>query len=121
MWTSTSKGLGLKGPGPVWYKSFRLSDLADYKFCVVVEIHRTVSDIGFGLCRFVGTVPGILGLVSFGVGADLGPKLTIFGRIIKSVRGPFSSADKSSGTTARKFTRPVRCPFPGPLGTGPCL
>jgi hypothetical protein len=49
--------------------------------------------IGLGLCRFAGIAPGILGLVLFGVWADLGPKSAIPGRILRRVRGPFRSAE----------------------------
>ncbi len=48
--------------------------------------------IGIGLRRFVGTGPGVFGLVSCGLGAE-GPKSTIPGRILKSFRGPLSSAE----------------------------
>ncbi len=34
-----------------------------------------LKSIGIVSCRFVGTAPGILGLASSGLGADLGPKL----------------------------------------------
>ncbi len=44
--------------------------------------------------RFVGTVPDILGLVSSGLGADLGQQSSISGRILGSVRGSFSSAKR---------------------------
>ncbi len=40
------------------------------------------KSIGIGLCRFVGTAPGILGLISSGLGADVGRKSTKFGRIL---------------------------------------
>ena len=46
--------------------------------------------------RFVpvcGTAPGICGLVSSGLGSDLGPKSAIPGRILKMCRGPSSSAE----------------------------
>ncbi len=50
---------------------------------------------GIGLCQFVGTAPGIFGLASSGVVADLGPESTIPGRILKRCRGAFSSAGES--------------------------
>ncbi len=40
-----------------------------------------------------GHAPRILVLASSGLGAYLGPKSAIPGRILKSVRGPFSSAE----------------------------
>ncbi len=40
------------------------------------------------MCRFVGTALGIVGLASFGSGADLGPKSAIVGRILTSSQGP---------------------------------
>ena len=42
---------------------------------------------------FVGTVPDILGLVWPSFRPKSGPKSQISGRILKSVRGPFSSAE----------------------------
>ncbi len=50
------------------------------------------ESFGIGWCRFVGTAPGILGLVSSGLGADLGSKSTIPGRIHSS----FCLADYST-------------------------
>ena len=40
------------------------------------------KSFGIGLYRFAGTAPGIFGLVSFGLGVDLAPKSTIYGRIL---------------------------------------
>ncbi len=39
----------------------------------------------------MGTAPGVFGLASSGLGADLGPKSMISGRILNSFRGLFSS------------------------------
>ncbi len=39
------------------------------------------------MCRFVGTAPAIFGLVLSGVGADVGPKFTIPGQILKHFLG----------------------------------
>ena len=53
--------------------------------------------------RFVpvcGTAPGIFGLVSSGLDSDLGPKSAIPGRILKSIPGPFSSAELWRGLLA---------------------
>ncbi len=47
-----------------------------------------LESIGIGLCRFVGTAPGILGLVSSGFGAEFGSKSTMFGRLFL-LSGPF--------------------------------
>ena len=47
------------------------------------------------MCRFVGTALGIFGLASSGLGADLGLKLAIFGRILKNIPGPFSSVEET--------------------------
>ncbi len=47
------------------------------------------------MCRFVGTAPGIFGLASSALGADLGPKSTNFGRILKICQSLFPlSRDK---------------------------
>ncbi len=51
------------------------------------------KSIGIGSCRFVGTALGIIGLALSGLGADVGPKSTISGRILKSFPGPVSSAE----------------------------
>ncbi len=72
----------------------RLSYLAVQKFWIVVGALRSRSEIdGNWFVRFADTVPGILGLVSFGFGTDWGPKSAISGRILKSFPGPFSSAE----------------------------
>ncbi len=42
--------------------------------------------------------PGILGLISSSLGADLGPKSTISGRILKSFRGPRTDAPLAKGS-----------------------
>ena len=73
--------------------STRLSYLAVTKLWIVVEAPRNRSEIDRN--RFVpvcGHCPGHfwLGFVRFG--ADLDPKSTISGRILKSFPGPFSSA-----------------------------
>ncbi len=47
------------------------------------------KSIGICLCRFVGTAPGIFGLVSSGLGADLGRNSTNFGRILNKFSGLF--------------------------------
>ncbi len=64
----------------------------------MAETHRNRSEIGrnrFGpVC---GHLPGhyFIGLASSGLGADLGPKSMILGRILKSVLGPFCAAEFS--------------------------
>ncbi len=45
------------------------------------------------MCRSVGTGPGILGLVWLRFRPQFGSTLKIPGRILKSFRGPFSSAE----------------------------
>ena len=63
------------------------------------------KSIGIGLCRFVGTAPGILGSASSGLGADSGPKSTILGRILKSFLGPCSSAEDALGRAVGALSR----------------
>ncbi len=46
------------------------------------------------MCRFVGTVPDIVGLVWPSFRPKSGSKSQISGRILKSFRGPFSSAEQ---------------------------
>ena len=53
------------------------------------------------MCRFVGTVPDILGLVWPSFRPKSGSKSKIPGRILKCFRGLFSSAERA-------------CPWPGP-------
>ncbi len=43
------------------------------------------KSIGIGLCRFAGTAPGLIGLASSGLVANLVPKSKITGRILKSL------------------------------------
>ncbi len=52
--------------------------------------------------RFVGTVPDILGLVWPRFRPKSDPKSKIPDRILKSVRGPFSSAESSATPAARR-------------------
>jgi hypothetical protein len=57
---------------------------------------------------FLGTAPGIFGLASSGLGADLGPNSQTFGWILKSFPGPFSSDEtrapfKNSWTSGRLY------------------
>ncbi len=47
--------------------------------------------------RFVGIALNILGLVSSGLGINLGFKCTIPTRILKSLRGVFSSSEFGTG------------------------
>ncbi len=47
------------------------------------------------MCRFVGTVPDILGVVWPSFSPKSGSKSQISGRILKSFRGPFSSAEQA--------------------------
>ncbi len=49
------------------------------------------------MCRFVGTVPDILGLLWPSFRPDSGSKSNISGRILKSFQGPFGSADLGWG------------------------
>ena len=46
----------------------------------------------------------ILGLASSGLGADLGPKSTIFGRILKSFPGHFSLAEPGVSAPIRPLS-----------------
>ena len=57
-----------------------------------------VDPESFGIvgCRFVDTLPGILGLVCLRFRPNSGSKSKIPGRILKSFRDPFSSADIAS-------------------------
>ncbi len=57
--------------------------------------HAEIGPESFGIvvCRFVGTVPDILGLVWPSFRPKSGSKSKISGRILKSFRGPFSSAE----------------------------
>ncbi len=56
---------------------------------------RSRSEIvRIGLRRFVGTALAIFGLASSGLGAGLGSKSVIFGRILKRFPGPCSSFEK---------------------------
>ncbi len=85
--------------GPV---SARLSYLTARKFRIVVETRRNRPRIvGIVVCQFVGTVPNILGLVWPSFRPKSGSKSKISGRILKSVRGPFSSAE--SGVRFRSW------------------
>ncbi len=47
------------------------------------HLETGTKPIEIGLCPFVGTTLGIIGLVSSGLGADLGSKSPISGRILK--------------------------------------
>jgi hypothetical protein len=59
----------------------------------------------------VGTAPGISGLASPGFGANFGLQTsTMPVRILKSFRGPFSSAE-----LCWAFLRPLKAPFPVPF------
>ncbi len=60
-----------------------------------------LKSFGIDVYRFVGTTPGIFGLASSGFGAAVGPKSKISGRILKSFRGPLSSAEKMFGRVGR--------------------
>ena len=63
-------------------------------FRIVVETRRNRHRIVRNrLCRFVGTVPDILGLVWPSFRPKSGSKSKISGRIPKHFRGPFRSAD----------------------------
>jgi hypothetical protein len=59
---------------------------------------RRIGPESFGLVvrRSVGTVPDILGLVWPSFRPKSGSKSKISGRILKSVRGPFSSAESGA-------------------------
>ncbi len=70
------------------------------------------KSIGIGLCRFVGTAPGILGLVSSGLGA-LGPKATCPVRIRKLGRTYGRISDGSFGGRAEKRHEMALCLAPG--------
>ncbi len=68
-----------------------LSYLAVDKFWIVVETRRNRPRIV--VCRFVGTVLGILGVVRFRFRPNSVSTSQISGRILQSFRGPFSSAE----------------------------
>ncbi len=53
------------------------------------------------VCAGLWAPPQAFCLASSGFGADLGPKLTNFGRILKSFPGPFSSTELIGSTTGR--------------------
>ncbi len=72
----------------------RLSYFAVSKNWIVVETHGNLFEIDRN--RFVpvcGNRPDIFGLVPSGLGADVGPKSTIFGRILKQIGVLLSSAE----------------------------
>ncbi len=74
-------------PGSCLLKRTRLSHLAVRSFGSWSKHSETgQKSIAAGLSRFVGTAPGILGLVSSGSGGDLGPKSLIVGRILNHFR-----------------------------------
>ncbi len=62
--------------------------------CACAPVLPKTGDPGPSETRL--TAPGLLGLASSGFGAELGPKSTIPSRILKSFRGPFSSAEKTT-------------------------
>jgi hypothetical protein len=68
----------------------RLSYLAVYKLWIVVETPSNRSEIyrnrSVPVC---GHRPGLFGLVSSGLEAELGPKSRIFGQILTSFPRPF--------------------------------
>jgi hypothetical protein len=55
------------------------------------------------VCRSVGTVPGILGLVWLRFRPHRGSKAKIAGRILKSCRGPFSAASPMGRFAAHRL------------------
>ncbi len=57
--------------------------------------HAEIGQESFGLvvCRSVGTVPDILGLIWPRFRPHSGSKSKISGRILQNVRGPFGSAE----------------------------
>ncbi len=69
---------------------FADTGISQFKFRIVVERRRNRPRIV--VCRVVGTVPGILGLVWPSFRPKSGSKSKISGRILKSFRGPFISA-----------------------------
>ncbi len=69
--------------------------------------HAEIGQSSFGIfvCRSVGTVPGILGLVWPSFRPNSGSKSKISDRILKRFRGPFSSAEQCTHMHARIKTR----------------
>ncbi len=95
------------------------------KVWIVVETPRNRSEIDRN--RFVSDCPGIWGLVSSGLGADLDPKSTISGRILKNSPGHFSSAEECvygvdfGRVLHRSFAPDLFATLPGPSFIGGSL
>ncbi len=86
------------------------SDSVELSDSLKVSDRRRNTEIGpesWGIvvCPFVGAVPDTLGLVWPSFRLNFGSKSKISGRILKIVRGPFSSAEQSSNRVEAEVAR----------------
>ncbi len=64
----------------------RLTCEIGWAWIAVIVSAELLHGIGIGMCRFVGTALGIIGLASSSLGAGLGSKSRIFGRNLQVFR-----------------------------------